>query len=344
MRQQQFPLSPMYIEELWTCCTIAVAMVISSIVTITCSSIWAQPNWCGDSVVQMICNIPTFQACKSSFYRNQAKTTPKLRTSQKEINLDQLEKDSSSVTALMPRGTEMTEFWYFQRTQTFNVCSGDNAQWWNLLFAYKIINTDIHPRLWALPKKIDGTYNRFFALLKYVQYVSSSLCNCLNIGNWTSISLQESLCTPTSLRHWSEDVFPQYAGYMEEGLILWIGSAIPWGWWLPSPSKKRGCSLPLVPEEQVKDVWLEALSAKICRILKTTWQTPRLKAIWWTGTILTAMDHDQQTQLQSGIINVTVCVGAFNQMCACLSIFFSKGTSSQWSKDDLACGRWRSAS
>lgn len=157
-----------------------------------------------------------------------------------------------------------------------------------------------------------------------MQYVSSSLCNCLNIGNWTSISLQESLCTPTSLRHWSEDVFPQYAGYMEEGLILWIGSAIPWGWWLPSPSKKRGCSLPLVPEEQVKDVWLEALSAKICRILKTTWQTPRLKAIWWTGTILTAMDHDQQTQLQSGIINVTVCVGAFTQMCACLSIFFFK--------------------
>lgn len=106
---------------------VAVAMVISSIVTITCSSIWAQPNWCGDSVVQVICNIPTFQACKSSFYRNQAKTTPKLRTSQKEINLDQLEKDSSSVTALMPRGTEMTESWYFQQTQTFNVCSGDNA-------------------------------------------------------------------------------------------------------------------------------------------------------------------------------------------------------------------------
>lgn len=36
------------------------------------------------------------------------------------------------------------------------------------------------------------------------------------------------------------------------------------------------------------------------------------------------MDHDQQTQLQSGIINVTVCVGAFTQMCACLSIFFQK--------------------
>lgn len=34
------------------------------------------------------------------------------------------------------------------------------------------------------------------------------------------------------------------------------------------------------------------------------------------------MDHDQQTQLQSGIINVTVCVGAFTQMCACLSRFF----------------------
>lgn len=25
------------------------------------------------------------------------------------------------------------------------------------------------------------------------------------------------------------------------------------------------------------------------------------------------MDHDQQTQLQSGIINVTVCVGAFTK-------------------------------
>lgn len=33
---------------------------------------------------------------------------------------------------------------------------------------------------------------------------------------------------------------------------------------------RRGAVLPLVPEEQVKDVWLEALSAKICRILKTT--------------------------------------------------------------------------
>lgn len=123
MRQHQFPLSTMYIEELWSLRT----------------------TKCGDSVVQMIRNIPSFQACQSSFYRNWAKTTPKLRTSQKEINLDQLEKNSSSVTTLMPRDTEMTESWYFQRTQTFNVCSGDNAQWWNLSFAYKIINTDIHP-------------------------------------------------------------------------------------------------------------------------------------------------------------------------------------------------------
>lgn len=92
---------------------------------------------------------------------------------------------------------------------------------------------------------------------------------------------------------------------------------------------RRGAVRSLVPEEQVKDVWLEALEAndddrQDVRILKTTWQTPRLKAIWWTGTILTAMDHDQQTQLQSDIINVTVCVGAFTQMCACLSSFFQK--------------------
>lgn len=37
------------------------------------------------------------------------------------------------------------------------------------------------------------------------------------------------------------------------------------------------------------------------------------------------MDHDQQTQLQSDIINVTVCVGAFTQMCAaCYPVFFSQ--------------------
>lgn len=42
---------------------------------------------------------------------------------------------------------------------------------------------------WALPKKIDGTYSRFFALLKYVQYVNSSLSYRLNFGNWTSISM-----------------------------------------------------------------------------------------------------------------------------------------------------------
>lgn len=47
----------------------------------------------------------------------------------------------------------------------------------------------LHAPLWALPNKIDGTYSRFFALLKYVQYVNSSLSYRLNIGNWTSISM-----------------------------------------------------------------------------------------------------------------------------------------------------------
>ena len=36
----------------------------------------------------MIRRVPTFQACKSSLYRSRAKTTPKLPSSQEEINID----------------------------------------------------------------------------------------------------------------------------------------------------------------------------------------------------------------------------------------------------------------
>lgn len=169
MRQHQFPLSTMYIEELWSLRT----------------------TKCGDSVVQMIRNIPSFQACQSSFYRNRAKTTPKLRTSQKEINLDQLEKNSSSVTTLYP-GTQK-----WQNPDIFNglkhsMCAAETMLSDGTFYSRTKLLTQIytlHAPLWALPNKIDGTYSRFFALLKYVQYVNSSLSYRLNIGNWTSISM-----------------------------------------------------------------------------------------------------------------------------------------------------------
>ena len=43
---------------------------------------------CDEIVVDMIRRVPTFQACKSSLYRRRAKTTPKLPSSQKDINID----------------------------------------------------------------------------------------------------------------------------------------------------------------------------------------------------------------------------------------------------------------
>lgn len=162
-----------------------------------------------------------------------------------------------------------------------------------------------------------------------MQYVISSLCYCLNIGYMTSKLLQETLCTPTSLRQQSNDVFPLYAVHMEDGTILWIGCAVSRGWWLPSHSKKNDCSYfsTWTPSRCVVGGWM-------CCVLKTTWQTPVLKAIWWSGTTLTTMDHEQQTQLKAGIINFTGCVGAPTQMCTCSSSFFKwnkQPTKQRWS-------------
>lgn len=88
-----------------------------------------------------------------------------------------------------------------------------------------------------------------------MKYAISSLCYCLNIDYWTSKSLQETLCTPTSLRQQSNDVFPLYAVHM--GKVQSCGLAVQFreddGF---HHLVRRTTVLTLVPEHQV-DVWLE---------------------------------------------------------------------------------------
>lgn len=231
----------------------------------------------------MIHTIPTFQACKSSLYRNRAKTTQELPTLQEEtLMVHRLHISWRKVPPpwrhWCPRAQNPDILNGFKHS--IFVCSGDSVNWWNLLLVYRILYTAIHPacqcqwnhvspHLWAFTEQEWDDLHPFLCVIEHcwrMQNVISSLCYCLNIGYRTSKSLQDTLCTPTSLRQQWNDVFPLYAVHMEEGTILWIGCAVSRGWWLPSPRKKNDCSYfsTWTPSRCVVGGWM-------CCVLKTTW-------------------------------------------------------------------------
>lgn len=125
----------------------------------------------------MIHNIPTFQACKSSLYRNRAKTKQELPTLQEETLMvhrpaHQLEKCSSSVTTLMPRDIESR---YSQRIQTFNTCV--QRRQCLLMEPFIRVPNSIHPacqcqwnhvspRLWAFTEQEGDDIHPFLCVIE----------------------------------------------------------------------------------------------------------------------------------------------------------------------------------
>lgn len=114
---------------------------------------------CNDSVEDMIRNIPTFQACKSSLYRNQSTTIPKLPTTKEDINLE-------GPWTVFIDGT------FYSCTKHFN----------QLYTLHASVNGTMFPIVFVLlPNKSEATYNRFFGLLKDV---IQDLQSVLNLEPW----------------------------------------------------------------------------------------------------------------------------------------------------------------
>lgn len=106
----------------------------------------------------MIRNIPTFQACKSSLYRNQSTTIPKLPTTKEGINLE-------GPWTVFSDGT------FYSCTKHFN----------QLYMLHASVNGTVSLVFGLLPNKSEVTYNRFFGLLKDV---IQDLQSVLNPEHW----------------------------------------------------------------------------------------------------------------------------------------------------------------
>lgn len=130
--------------------------------------------------MDMIRNIPTFQACKSSLYRNRAKTTLRQPKSQEEINLDGPWACTSAGERFLlldetdAQGHRILIFSTDSNIQhlcavfsdgTFYSCTKFFTQLYTL---HANVNGTTFPLVFRLqPNKSEATYNLlFFALLK----------------------------------------------------------------------------------------------------------------------------------------------------------------------------------
>ncbi|XP_048737527.2 uncharacterized protein LOC125652381 [Ostrea edulis] len=137
---------------------------------------------CDDSVVDMIRQIPTFQASKSALYRARAKTTPKLPTSQDDIKLhgpwintlagerfllcDDTDAQGHRIM-IFATDTNINHLCAAEvifSDGTFYSCTRFFTQLYTL---HGNVNGTIFPLIYGLlPNKSEDTYNRFFSLLK----------------------------------------------------------------------------------------------------------------------------------------------------------------------------------
>lgn len=229
---------------------------------------------CDDSVEDMIRNIPTFQACKSSLYRKRSTTTPKLPTSPEDINLEGPWTCTSAGDRFLLRDDTDENghrIIIFATDANLNhLCAADTVfsdgtfysctkHFTQLYTLHASVNGAVFPLVYGLlPNKSEATYNRFFGLLKDAV---QDLQSVLNPEHWlldfevaAKNAVQRNF-PRTSLKgcffHYTQCIWRKVQGcglavrFREENSVRLL--------------VRRAAVLPLIPEHRVEDVWLEAL-------------------------------------------------------------------------------------
>lgn len=139
----------------------------------------------------------TFQTCKSSLYRNRAKTTQELPTLQEEtLMVHRLHISWRKVPPPWRHwcpGTQNPDILNGFKHSTF-VCSGDSVYWWNFLLVYQILYTAIHPacqcqwnhvspRLWAFTEQEWDDIHSFLCVIE-----GCSTWSAVCVNAWTQVT------------------------------------------------------------------------------------------------------------------------------------------------------------
>jgi len=248
-----------------------------------------------EDVEGLIRCIPTYYSCKSSLYRSRLQTLPKLPTSQADIDLDGDWKDTLAgerfllcdnmndgrdrilVFSTDDNLKKLCESDVIIADGTFYSCPGLFTQLYTL---HGTINGSVFPLVFALlPNKKEDTYVRFFTLLRDAVLVRDSVLTPgtflldFEIAAWNSVNTVFPLAQIRGcFFHYCQCIWRKVQGcglatrYCDDDNLKRL--------------VRRAAALPLVPPDQIEDVWFNALEENMDFSAEVTRFTDYVTETW----------------------------------------------------------------
>ena len=255
---------------------------------------------CYKDVVDMIRQVPMLYSCRSSLYRNRAKQLPKLPVTQNDINLDGPWNESSAVDRSLlcddtdDLGAKLLVFATddnLQKLSSAPVLYGDGTLYactglfYQLYTIHAVVGGQLFPLVFALlPNKTQRTYTIFFTLLK------DTIAERDFVLNPETVMLDFEVAARNAVT----EVFPMstlLGCFFHFTQCIWkkaqsCGLAVQYRQ-DPQTQKlvRRAAVLPLVPAQQVDNVWLNALADNDDNSIQTTKFKDYVTEIWVEGNI-----------------------------------------------------------
>ena len=255
---------------------------------------------CNEDVVDMIRQVPMFYSCRSSLYRNRSKQLPKLPVTQNDINRDGPWSESSAGDRFLlcddtdDLGARLLVFSTDDNLQklssapvlygdgTFYACTG---LFYQLYTIHADVGGQLFPLVFALlPNKTQRTYPRFFTLLK------DTIAERDFVLNPETVMLDFEVAARNAIT----EVFPMstlLGCFFHFTQCIWrkaqaCGLAVQYRK-DPQTQKlvRRAAVLPLVPAQQVDNVWLNALADNDDNSIQTTKFKDYVTETWVEGSI-----------------------------------------------------------
>jgi hypothetical protein len=265
---------------------------------------------CNEDVVDMIRQVPILNSCRSSLHRNRAKQLPKLPVTQNDINLDGSWSESSAGDRFLlgddtdDLGARLLVFVTDDNLQklssapvlygdgTFYACTG---LFYQLYTIHADVGGQLFPLVFALlPNKTQRTHTRLFTLLKDTIDERDFVLNPETVMLDFEVAARNAITEvfPMSTLLGCFFHFTQCIWRKAQACDLAVQYRQD-----PHTQKlvPRVAVLPLVPAQQVDNVWLNALAdnddnsiqtSKFKNYVTETWVEGSISAISWRPAIV----------------------------------------------------------